>query len=106
MHDQLQIRMKGELDADRLSSFRREVGLTPRGRLDDDWDEEFGRRELRTAEQGRVKVSLWRYAHDDWMVSLDYARDPLPAEETEALRQVILDAAARAGLTVTAQVSS
>lgn len=106
MHDQLQIRMKGELDADRLSTFRDDVGLTPRGRVGDDWDEEFGRRELRTAEEGRIKVSLWRYADDDWLVSLDYARDPLPAEEAEALRRTILDAAARAGLTITAQVSS
>ncbi|MFE5325727.1 hypothetical protein ACFRCG_04840 [Embleya sp. NPDC056575] len=73
------------------------------GRLDDGWDEEFGRSELRTVEEGRVEVSLWRYADDDWMVSLDYARDPLPVDETEALRRTILHAAARAGLAITAQ---
>ncbi|WP_406251955.1 hypothetical protein OH786_00035 [Streptomyces atratus] len=86
--------------------FRDQVGLTPRGRLDDDWDQEFGRRELRPRELGRVELSLWRYADDDWKVSLRYDRDPLPTEEVEELRRTILDAATRAGLTVSAQTSS
>ncbi|MGW7366988.1 hypothetical protein ACWGI8_27030 [Streptomyces sp. NPDC054841] len=106
MNDQLQIRMKGELSEGRLSAFREKVGLAPRGRLDDDWDEEFGRRELRPKEKGRVHLSLWRYADDDWMISLTYERDPLPAEEAAEVRRNVLDAAAHAGLTVTAQVPS
>ncbi|MET9318695.1 hypothetical protein ABZX75_00625 [Streptomyces sp. NPDC003038] len=106
MNSQLKIRMKGEFPKGGLSVFRDQVGLTPRGRLDDDWDEEFGRRELRPKELGRVDLTLWRYADDDWMISLSYERDPLPAEETEDLRRTILDAVAHAGLTVTAQVLS
>ncbi|MER5778807.1 hypothetical protein ABT144_31900 [Streptomyces sp. NPDC002039] len=106
MNRQLSVRLKGAFSKGGLSVFREQVGLTPRGRLDDDWDEELGRLELRAKEEGRVKLSLWRYADDDWLLSLDYARDPLPAEEAEALRRTILDAVAHAGLTVTAQVSS
>ncbi|MGW2015315.1 hypothetical protein [Streptomyces sp. NPDC001927] len=80
--------------------------MAPRGRLNDDWDEEFGTRELRSKAEGRVDLTLWRYADDDWMVSLTYERDPLPAEEVTELRRSILDAAARAGMTITAQSPS
>ncbi|MEU9702536.1 hypothetical protein [Streptomyces sp. NPDC047981] len=105
MNEQLQIRMKGEL-GDRLSAFREEVGLARRGRLSDEWDEEFGRRELRSKEEGRVRLTLWRYADDDWTVSLTYERDPLPDAEVAELRRSILDAAARAGMTISAQSPS
>uniref|UniRef100_A0AAU2JNX1 Uncharacterized protein n=1 Tax=Streptomyces sp. NBC_00049 TaxID=2903617 RepID=A0AAU2JNX1_9ACTN len=102
MNSQLKIRMRGTFPKGQLSAFRDQVGLDPRGRLDDEWDEEFGRRELRPKENGLVELSLWRYADDDWMISLLYERDPLPAEEAAELRRTILDAAARAGLTVSA----
>lgn len=102
MNDQLRIRMSGHLGG-QLSRFREQVGLSPHGRLDDDWDQEFGQRELRSKERGHVKLTLWRYADDDWMIALTYERDPLPLDEAETLRQNILDAAATVGLTVTAQ---
>ncbi|MET9609169.1 hypothetical protein ABZZ17_29595 [Streptomyces sp. NPDC006512] len=106
MDSQLSVRLKGAFSKGGLSVFRDQVGLARRGRVNDDWDAELGRLELRAKEEGRVKLSLWRYADDDWLVSLVYARDPLPADEVEALRRRILDAAAHAGLTVTAQVPS
>ena len=102
MNSQLRIRMRGNL-GQHLSDFRSRVGLSPRGRLNDDWDEEFGRRELRPREEGQVKLTLWRYEDDDWVISLTYENDPLPSDEAEELRRTILDAAAAAGLTVTTQ---
>ncbi|WP_406474510.1 hypothetical protein [Streptomyces sp. NBC_01615] len=102
MNDQLRIRLKGELGG-QLSRFREQVGLNPRGRLSDDWDQEFGQRELRPKEQGQVMLKLWRYEDDDWMIALTYEQDPLPADEADGLRQNILDAATAVGLTVTAQ---
>ncbi|UUU23828.1 hypothetical protein [Streptomyces sp. DSM 40750] len=83
--------------------FREQLELNPRGRLGDDWDQEFGRRDLRSTEQGQVKLTLWRYAEDDWMIALTYERDPLPSDEAEELRRNILDAAVAVGLVVTAQ---
>lgn len=106
MNDQVWVRMKGEFGKGRLSAFREDVGLTRRGRLDDEWDQEFGRRELRPKEMGKAELTLWRYADDDWMISLTYERDPLPADEAAEIRQTILAAAARAGLTITAQSPS
>lgn len=56
MRDQFRILMKGEL-ARNLNEFCERLGLVRRGRLSDDWDQEFGRLELRSREQGWV--NLW-----------------------------------------------
>lgn len=50
-----------------------------------------------------VDLTLWRYEDDDWVIKLTYEQDPLPAGEAERLRLKVLDAAAMAGMTVTAQ---
>ncbi|WP_158710959.1 hypothetical protein [Streptomyces albus] len=98
--------MRGEFARGGLKEFRERVGLRPRGRVSDDWDQELGVRELRSKEQGgRVRLKLWRYDDDDWLVDLTCQDgDPLPSERIEELRGAILDAAAHAGLTVTAQL--
>ncbi|QQG98774.1 hypothetical protein HBE99_19555 [Mycobacteroides chelonae] len=102
MHTQFFVRMNGDLGA-HLLAFREQVELKSAGRLSDDWDEEFGWRELRPRDQGWVNLTLWRWAEDDWLLKLTYEKDPLPAEEAEQLRRKVLDAAAAAGMTITAQ---
>ncbi|MET9860629.1 hypothetical protein ABZY93_15155 [Streptomyces smyrnaeus] len=103
---QLCIRMKGNL-GEQLSEFREQVGLTRRGRLDDVFDQEFGRRELRPKAQGKVELTLWRGFEDhDWMIEITYERDPLPSDEAERIRRNILNAAAKTGMTVTTQFPS
>jgi hypothetical protein len=99
----LSIRMHGAFDGRMLETFRGRLGMTKHGRLDDDWDQDFGRRELRLRDDGWVKLTLWRYDDDDWVVALTYERDPLPPEEVERLRRQILEAAAEVGATVTYQ---
>lgn len=102
METQFFVRMKGELGRN-LAEFRERVGLERRGRLDDDWVQEFGRLRLRSREEGLTELKLWRYQDHDWMIELTYERDPLPADEAEELREKIVDAAAAAGMTTTAQ---
>jgi hypothetical protein len=99
---QFVVRMRGEL-AGNLAEFRDRIGLQRRGRLTDDWDEEFGRLRLRDREQGLIELKLWRYEDDDWKVNLTYEKDPLPTDEAEQWRQKVLDAAAAVGMTITAQ---
>lgn len=102
MHSQFRVRMKGKL-AGQLSEFLEQAGLERCGRLDDDFDQVFGQRELRTRQQGWVKLTLLRgFTDDDWKVKLTYEKDPLPADEAEALRRKVLDAAVAAGMTITA----
>lgn len=103
MPSQFRIRMKGEL-AGNLDGFCERVGLEGRGRLDDDWDQEFGTLGLRSREQGLVDLTLWRgFTDNDWSINLTYDKHPLPSDEAERLRQKVLDAAAAAGMTITAQ---
>ncbi|MEW9529285.1 hypothetical protein [Microbispora sp. NPDC049125] len=102
MREQLGIRMRGRL-GDGLAAFRERLSLSARGRLGDDWDEEFGRRELRPPEQGLATLTLWRHDDEEWVIVLAHDGDPLPQEQADELRRRILDAAAQAGVTVTAQ---
>jgi hypothetical protein len=103
LRTQFFVRMQGDL-AGNLTEFRERVGLERRGRLSDDWDQEFGRLRLRPRERGLVDLTLWRgYEDDDWKVNLIYDKDPLPVEEAEKWRQKVLDAAAAVGMTITAQ---
>ncbi|MFA4080840.1 hypothetical protein ONA92_03920 [Mycobacteroides salmoniphilum] len=102
MHTQFFVRMNGDLGG-HLSDFLEPVGLKRCGRLDDDWDQKFGSLELRSRKQGWVKLALWRYEDDDWSVDLTYEKDPQPAAEAEQLRLKVLDAAASAGMAITAQ---
>jgi hypothetical protein len=81
-HGQLRILMKGE-----------RVGLQRHGRLNDGCDQQFGRRDLRSREQGSVNLALWRYEDDEWSVGLTNEKEPLPADEAEQLRHEILEAA-------------
>lgn len=105
MSDQFRICLRGDL-AQHLPEFLAQVGLQRRGRLDDDWDQELGTVRLRAREQGLVELTLWRYDDDEWLVNLTYQEDPLPPAEAEQLRRKVLDAAAAAGMTVTAQSGS
>lgn len=103
MRTQFFVRMKGDL-ARHLSEFLDQVGLERLGRLDDDWDQEFGRAKLQSQGEGLVELTLWRgFADHEWKVKLTYEQDPLPEVEAERLRLKVLDAAAEAGMTVTAQ---
>ena len=94
--------MNGAL-AGNLAGFCERVGLHRRGRLSDDWDQEFGWRELRAREQGWVNLMLWRHEDDEWSVELTFETNPLPDEEAAQLRQEILDAAAAVNMTIVAE---
>lgn len=102
---QLSIYLEGEFDGHMLEVFRHRLGLRKRGRLTDDWDEQFGSRTLDFPDpRGEFWLDLSRETSDSWVVELSYEVDPLPADEMERLRQQTLEAAAEVGVTVTRQV--
>ncbi len=102
MKDQLVISLQGEFDGQKLITFRERLGLTDRGRLSDDWDAEFGHRDL-GREPNQIWLDLYRQSNTSWSVDLSYQVEPLPTEEMERLRRQILDAAAEVGLQVEEQ---
>jgi hypothetical protein len=96
------VSISGDLGG-RLNNFRERLQLTKRGRLSDEWDEEFGYRIIRAGDEGLVRLDLDRYADDEWEVSLAYEKEPLPGVEVEELLDEIFAAAAAVGVTATGQ---
>ncbi|MEV0145349.1 MULTISPECIES: hypothetical protein [unclassified Nonomuraea] len=95
------VRLQGQLDQHRLNRFRKLLNLTPRGRLTDTEDMEFGNRTLRDTPEEWVWLTLWRATDHDWDIRLVFAGPPLPQPEITRCLAQILGAASALGLTVT-----
>ena len=103
MKQQLVIFLAGEFDSQKLEIVRERLGLSKSGRLSDDWDANFGHRDL-AKEPNRIWLDLYRDDDTSWNVTLTYEVEPLPANQVEQLRQQILDTAAAVGVRVDRQV--
>jgi hypothetical protein len=99
----VELRFRGTVSQRELDLMRERLGLTRRGRLGDDWDSDFGYRDIRPAAEGDGKVELVLSREldreNEWYFSIYYDQDPLTAEQTAEWTQRIRDAAAGAGLT-------
>jgi hypothetical protein len=52
MHSMLEVTFTGDMGDAELDELRAILGMASRGRLSDDWDAEFGRKELRPRDRG------------------------------------------------------
>lgn len=102
MHSMLEVTFTGDVGDAELDELRASLGMASRGRLSDDWDAEFGRRELCPRDSGWVYLVLYRDLDREgwWEVDLDYERTPLPAAEVGEWEKKITSAITAAGLTV------
>ncbi|MGW6278192.1 hypothetical protein [Kribbella sp. NPDC055071] len=100
----LNIYLQGEVDGTALRILRERLDLTPRGRIDDGWDQEFGERALRAPEQGRAELNLFRHADDYWSLQVSADAGLIPHAEVEQLRRQMLAVVEAAGLTVSEQI--
>jgi hypothetical protein len=98
----LELRFRGTVSQRELDLMRERLGLTRRGRLGDDWDSDFGYRDIRPTHEGdgRVELVLSRELdrENEWYFRIWYSQDPLTAEQTAEWERRIHDAAAAAGL--------
>ena len=98
MTDRWAIRLAGAVDQAALDSLRADLGLEPRGRLGDDYDELFGRGETEIA--GRpVRLSLWRdetMTEVTWRIGVE-SGSPLSDQEANEIAGRVDAAARRAG---------
>lgn len=103
MNQLLVVRLGGSVDTPELGVLRERLGLTPRGRLGDDWDANFGTLVIRPIDEEHVLLNLYRDLNGDgeWRFILTYEREPLPEAEVNEWERRIRDAAGAAGLTVT-----
>lgn len=102
MHSMLEVTFTGDVDDPELDKLRTSLGMAKRGRLTDDWDDEFGRRELSPRDSGWIYLNLTRDLNRDgwWKVALKFEQDPMPVAEVDMWEQKITSAITAAGLTV------
>lgn len=96
----LRVELSGEMPQPKLDQMRELLGLTKRGRLDDDEDANFGYRNLQRDETNRIRVDLYRSTPTEWLVELTYLSEPPAADVVDRLRSEILSAVRQLGLTV------
>lgn len=102
MHSMLEVTFTGDVGDPELGTLRASLGMGSRGRLSDDWDDEFGRRELSPRDSGWVYLILTRDLEREgwWKVALKFEKEPLPVAEVSAWEQKIIGAIRAAGLTL------
>jgi hypothetical protein len=88
------------LDEQKLERLEETLGLQWGGRLDDDWDYEFGSRRLKDSAGQVTEVALWRADDEPWYVQVTHPEaHPPDAEEIAGWRKEIIDGIKAAGLT-------
>ena len=94
MHSLLEVTFTGDVDDAELDELRARLGMASHGRLSDDWDDEFGRRELRPPDSGWIYLILTRDLDREgwWKVALKFEQTPLPATEVDMWEQKITSA--------------
>lgn len=102
MRNMLEVIFTGDVGDAELDQLRASLSLAARGRLSDDWDAEFGRRELRPPESGWIYLILIRDLEREgwWKVALKYEETPLLTAEVDRWEQQIVNAVTEVGLTV------
>lgn len=106
VHQDYGVVLSGALTRTALDLVRDRLGLSRRGRLDDDWDEEFGVRALRDAPEAPMLLRLYRKSPQEWLIALTHQGEPPASALLEELRREIRAAAAEAGLTVERELGS
>lgn len=102
MRNMLEVTFTGDVGNAELDELRTNLGMAAHGRLSDDWDDEFGWRELSPRDNGWIYLILIRDLEREgwWEVDLKFEETPLPAAEVDMWERQIISAITGAGLTV------
>lgn len=104
MHLILKFDIHGDVDQSGLERLRARLSLKKQGRLTDDWDEAFGKRDIQHPDGGTTKIALYRHADDgSWTVNVSTTETNQIEEEVTALRVELLRGIAAAGFRATAR---
>lgn len=100
MRLKLKIDVRGNVDQAGLERLRTHLKLNKEGRLTDDWDEAFGKRQVQCPDGVDVRISLYRDADDhNWTVNVS-ATEPGPdGVYLEALKTELVEGIVAAGYT-------
>lgn len=96
----LKIRLVEALDEQSLDRLVDALNLDGGGRLDDDWDYEFGSRVLKGTGIELTEIVLWRADEAPWFVKVSHPENQPPTdEELAGWRKEIIEGIKAAGLT-------
>jgi hypothetical protein len=96
----LTVYLSGEMPQPKLEKMRQLLGLTKRGRLDDDEDANFGYRNIQRDEANQIIIDLYRDTSANWHIALTYRAQPPAPGTVDQLRTDILAAAGQVGVGV------
>jgi hypothetical protein len=98
----LVIEIDGDVDESGLDRLRTRLNLKGRGRLTDDWDQEFGYRTVEDASGQRTNIVLFRNFDESWKVSVHVTGQQEPStDELALLRAALVEGIAGAGFRAT-----
>ena len=99
---QFKVELRGEVAGEVLDRLRDRLALTPRGRLTDLEDAEFGYRYLMKDDSGHIDLTLFRDPRDHrrWRLTLSYLGRPATRDVVTEVRRDVLLAAEDLGLAV------
>lgn len=101
MHLVLVVDIRGEVDQSGLDRLRTHIRLTKRGRLTDDWDQEFGYRIIDTPSGQRINVGLFRQFDGSWLVDASASSPSIDSNELTLLRSELVEGITAAGYEAT-----
>jgi hypothetical protein len=102
MHLVVVVDIDGDVDQPGLERLRTHLNLKGRGRLTDDWDQEFGYRTIEAADGQRTDIGLWREFDESWNVSVLANSQPDPgSDELASLRAELVEGITAAGFQAT-----
>lgn len=93
----LVIDIEGEVDQPGLDRLRTQLNLTKRGRLGDDWDQQFGYRTVETRSGQALNVRLSRQFDNSWTVNVSASTSAIVEHEVALLRTELTEAISAAG---------
>ena len=98
----LVIDIDGTVDQTGLERLRTHLNLKGRGRLTDDWDQEFGYLTVEEASGQRTKIVLYRNFDESWKVSVHATGQQEPStDELSRLRAELVEGITAAGFQAT-----
>jgi hypothetical protein len=101
MHPILVIDIRGEVDPSGLDRLRTHIHLTKRGRLTDDWDQEFGYRIIDISNGQRINIGLFRESDGSWLVDASASSPNIDSDALTQLRTELVEGIAAAGYEAT-----
>jgi hypothetical protein len=98
----LVIDIDGDVDQSSLERLQTHLNLTRRGRLTDDYDQEFGYRIIESASGQETNIGLFRNFDESWKISVMSTSQPdLGSDELALLRAELVEGITAAGFQAT-----